>query len=60
MSSFIGDSIESRDAFLESVLRENVFAENRYMVYFWKLSGERACNVLLEQTFERTCDVWKE
>lgn len=34
-------------------------AENRLMVVFWKLSGERACDVLLGQTLKRTCDVWK-
>ena len=32
------------------------FAGNRYMVFFWKLCGERACDVLLE----RVHDVWKE
>jgi hypothetical protein len=36
------------------------FAENRCVVFFWKLPGERACDVLLEQMFERTWDVWKE
>ena len=35
------------------------FAENRHVVFFWKLSGERACDVLLEQMLERACDVWK-
>ena len=36
------------------------FAENIHMVFSWMLSGERACDVLLECTLERTCDVWKE
>jgi hypothetical protein len=27
---------------------------------FWKFPGERACDVLLEQILERTCDTWKE
>ena len=36
------------------------FAENRHTVFFLKLSGERACNSLLEWMLERTCDVWKE
>ena len=31
------------------------YAENRHMVFFWKLPGKRACNVWLE----RKCDVWK-
>ena len=35
------------------------FAENR-RVFFWKLSGEKVCDVLLEQTLERTCDAWEE
>ena len=29
------------------------------MACFWKLSGKRACNVLLEWTFERLHDAWK-
>ena len=28
------------------------FAENRY-VLFWKLPGERSCDILLEQKLER-------
>ena len=60
ISGFTQDSVESCDAFLETVLGESVCAENRHMVLFWKPSGERACDVLLEQTPERTCDVWKE
>jgi hypothetical protein len=35
------------------------FAENRSMVFFWKLTGKRACDILLDQTLERTCDVWE-
>jgi hypothetical protein len=31
------------------------FAENRHMVFFWKLPGKRACDVLLEWILERTC-----
>ena len=34
-------------------------AENRHL-FFWKLSSERACDVLLEQMLERTRDVWKK
>ena len=40
------------------LLRE-CFAENRHVVFFWKLPGKRACDVLLEQMLERTHDVWK-
>ena len=36
---------------------ERRFAENRHVVYFWKLPGKRACDVLFEKTLERTCDV---
>jgi hypothetical protein len=35
------------------------FSENRHVVFFWKLPEERALEVLLEQTFERTRDVWE-
>lgn len=30
-----------------------------HMIFLWKLSCERTCDVLLEQTLERECDVWK-
>jgi len=33
------------------------FADNRHMMFFWKLPGKEACDVLLERTLERTCDV---
>jgi hypothetical protein len=36
------------------------FVENRHVVFFWKIPGKGACDVLLEQTLERTCDVWKQ
>jgi hypothetical protein len=35
------------------------FAENSPMVFFWKITGKRTCNILVEQTLERTCNVWK-
>lgn len=35
-------------------------AEDRHVVLFWKLPDERACDVLLEQMFERTRDVLRE
>lgn len=31
-----------------------------HMMFLWKLSCERACDVLLKHTLERECDVWKE
>ena len=34
--------------------------ENRRGVFFWKLPGERAFDVLLEQMPKKTCDVWKK
>jgi hypothetical protein len=30
------------------------FAENRHVVFFWKLPGKGACDVLLEWMLERT------
>jgi hypothetical protein len=36
------------------------FAENRHVAFFWKPPGERACDVFLQRTLERTHDVWKE
>ena len=35
------------------------FAEKGHMVFFWMLPGKRAWDVLLEQTLEKTRDVWK-
>jgi len=35
------------------------FAENRHTVFFWKLTGKGACDVLLEQMLERACGVGK-
>jgi hypothetical protein len=35
------------------------FVENRHVVFFWKVPGKGACDVLLEWTLERTQDVWK-
>jgi hypothetical protein len=29
------------------------------MVFFWKQPGKEPCDVLLEQTLERTRGVWK-
>lgn len=34
---------------------EGHFAKNRHVVFFWKLPGKRVCDVLLEQTLEKTC-----
>jgi hypothetical protein len=41
-------------------LMRGCFAENRHMVLFCKLPYERSCEVLLEQTFERTGDILKK
>ena len=35
------------------------FAESRHVMFFWKLPGKRACDVLLEQMLERACDACK-
>jgi hypothetical protein len=34
-------------------------AENRHVVFSWKLPGKRICDVLLEQMRESAHDVWK-
>jgi hypothetical protein len=47
ISGFFGDSVVPYDVFLEIVSREDVFAENRNMVVFWKLPRKRACDILL-------------
>jgi hypothetical protein len=46
-----------RGCFAEADMRETVGTD---VVFCWKLSCERASDVLLEQTLERTHDVWKE
>jgi hypothetical protein len=33
------------------------FAENRHMIFLWKLPEKKACDGLLERTLERTRDV---
>lgn len=35
------------------------FAKNRHVVFFWKQTGKRAYDVLLERTVERMRDVWR-
>jgi len=35
------------------------FADNRHVVFFWKLPGKEASEVLLEQMLKRTLDAWK-
>ena len=59
ISYFFGDSVVSCDVFLETILWEGVFAENRCVVFFWKLPWKRACDVLLECMLETTCDAWR-
>lgn len=54
ISGFYGDSVVSGDVFLEAVLGEDVFAENRPFVFFWKRLEKEACDVLLECMHERT------
>ena len=45
--------------FSGNCLMRGCFFWSRHMVYFWNLSGKRACDVLLAQTRERTHDVRK-
>ena len=67
---FFGDSVVSYDVFffwklsyermfLLKQTPRGCFGENRLMVFFWKLPGKRACDVLLKHTIERTHSVWK-
>lgn len=51
ISGFFVDSVLSCYVFLEAVLWE------RNMMFFWKLSFERAFDALLEQTLEKVRDV---
>ena len=45
--------------FLKQTHARMCFAENQHMVFFWKLPGKRACDVLLEGMLKRTHDAWK-
>ena len=47
------------EVFLETVLWEDVWLKKDVM-FFWKLSGERACDVLLEWMLEQTHYVQKQ
>ena len=40
--------------FSGNCLMRGCFAENRHVVFFWKLPGSRACNVWLKCTLERS------
>ena len=53
-----GDSVVSCDAFLGTLTR-GCFAENRHVVFFWKLPRKRTWNALLEWMLERCLVVWK-
>lgn len=54
ISGFVGDSNVSCDAFSGNCVMRECFAENRDVVFFRKLTGERARDALLDQTLERT------
>jgi hypothetical protein len=43
----------SCNVFSGSCLMRGCFAENRHVLFFWKLSSERTCDVSLEHTLER-------
>lgn len=61
ISGLIGDSVVPCDFFFSgSYLMKECFAQNRYIVFFWNLPSERACDILLKGTLERICDVWKD
>ena len=44
----------------EADLSKGMIAENRHVVFSWKLSDEKTSDVLLEQMLERTHNLWKE
>jgi hypothetical protein len=45
--------------FLLKQTHGRMLAKDRHMVFFWKLPGKRACDVLPEWTLKKTHDVWK-
>lgn len=47
ISGFFGDLVVSCDAFLKTCVMRKCFAENRHIVFFWKLPGKKALDVLL-------------
>ena len=64
ISGFVGDSVVSWDIFLETVSWEDVLLrqthermfcwEQTHVVFFWKLPGERACDVWKEHKYNPT------
>ena len=71
ISGFLGDSVLScytfycltRCIFIFFIFLKQThgrcFADNRHIIFFLKLPGNRAGDVLLEWMLEKTCDVWK-
>lgn len=60
ISGFLGDQVLLYDFFFSgNCVMRGCFAENRHVIVFWNLPGERACNVSLDWTLKRTYDVWK-
>lgn len=45
--------------FSGNCLLRGCFGWSRHVMFFRKLPGKGACDILLEQTFERTHDVWR-
>lgn len=63
ISGFLGDAVVLCDFFswklsyvFQSKQVRGYFDENRHVVFFWKLPRKRACDVLIQQTPERTKD----
>lgn len=59
MWCFTGSCLKT-GCFPEAAMWEEVFDENRHIVFFWKLSNELKCDILLEYFLERTHEVLKE
>ena len=53
ISGIFGDSVVLCDVFLETVLGDHVFRENRHVMLFWRQPGKGLCDALLEQLLER-------
>lgn len=58
--NWVTQLFESHTSFSGNCLMRGYFAEKRHTVLFWKLTGKRVCDILLEWKLKRTCDVWRE
>lgn len=61
ISSFFGNSVVSRNVFPETAGADmwKSVSRGRHVMFFQKLSCERACDVSLEWMLERGCDIYR-